>query len=581
MLYELEFNPTKHRSIVTGCSYILTIITIFIVYSGLQQYQQWYRRSKQKAHAVGKFNSPILSRTLRWGRWLNHSFRIPLFSPNIDAKSLLYILLLIVFNAVFILEIPISVYSQQRLLVVNIYYASLRCAILGVANISLAMTLATRNSIIKLLSTKSFDEVMPLHRWHATMGLTEIAIHIFTQIYGLIPVIRTGTFFNAENGDLITGFMAAIGLLCIFLGSREFIRRRYFEVFYISHVFGILLFIGAGFSHQYAVIVFVAPSVFFYFCDRIIRALRTWTSPTRIIDVAVPNQKDITQIVFTKDGHYTKAHPGQFVFVSLNDGTRLSRFVNFFNWHPFTLSEVFSRNVSEVHNHDKETTTTSVHRYSDLDSEIGKRAVVAKKEDGPLQASVHIKGLGNMTRRLHSQASNEPQRLKMRIDGPYGSTATALEMNQVVTFFEAGIGITPSLTMFRDLVDKCAQDPLMVHTTHIYFIWVTASIELAEIFMPQLLQSVHVAYGAINPPQLHFQLYLTTRLPMGMYENPLPHCDVIQGRPNLLEIVTRIDEDHLDSSIAAQVCGPTDFMREVNNSCNARGWRVRQETFEF
>ncbi|KAI8583375.1 hypothetical protein K450DRAFT_268469 [Umbelopsis ramanniana AG] len=581
MLYELEFNPTKHRSIVTGCSYILTVITLFLIYSGLRQYQLWYRRSKQKAHAVGKFNSPILSRTYRWGRWLNHSVRIPLLSPNIDAKSLLYILLLIVFNAVFILEIPIPVYTQQRLPFVNFYYAGLRCAILGVANISLAITLATRNSIIKLISTKSFDEVMPLHRWHATMGLTEIAIHVSTQLYGHFPLFQTGTFFIAENGDLISGFMATIGLLCIFLGSRDYIRRRYFEVFYISHVFGILLFIGAGFTHQYAVIIFVAPSVFLYFSDRIIRAVRTWTSPTKIIDVSAFSQKDITQIVFAKDGLYTKAHPGQFVFVSLNDGTRLSRFVNFFNWHPFTLSEVFYRNVSEVLDHDKETATTTSHHYNDIDSEIGKRTSVVKKEDGPLKASVHIKSLGNMTRRLHCQASNEPQRLKMRIDGPYGSTATALEMNQVVTFFEAGIGITPSLTMFRDLVEKCAHDPLMVHTTHIYFIWVTASIEIAQIFIPQLLQSVHIANGAVNPPKITFQLYLTTRLPMGIYENPLPHCDVIQGRPNSLDIVSRIDDDHLNSSIAAQVCGPADFMREVNNSCNARGWRVRQETFEF
>jgi len=103
-------------------------------------------------------------------------------STNIHTKSLLYILFLIAFNVIFILEIPIAVYSNQRTLIGNLGIASLRCAILGIANISLAMTLATRNSIIKLLSTKSFDEVMPLHRWHASMGLTEIAAHVATQL---------------------------------------------------------------------------------------------------------------------------------------------------------------------------------------------------------------------------------------------------------------------------------------------------------------------------------------------------------------------------------------------------------------
>ena len=275
--------------------------------------------------------------------------------------------------------------------------------------------------------------------------------------------------------------MAAIGLLCIFIGSREYIRRNFFEVFYISHIFGILLFIGAGFVHQYAVIVFLAPSVFLYFSDRIIRAVRTWASPTRIVDVTLPNQQNITQIVFAKDGHYTKSHPGQFVFVSLNNGTRISRFVNFFNWHPFTLSELFVHGVKEeqssTHGNDMEIMTATKERNSDVESNLGNghRPKAVGKVYGPFQASVHIKGLGNMTHRIQRLANNEPQRLRMKVDGPYGSTATALEMNQVVTFFEAGIGITPSLTMFRDLVDKCAHDPLMVHTTHIYFIWVTNS----------------------------------------------------------------------------------------------------------
>lgn len=315
--------------------------------------------------------------------------------------------------------------------------------------------------------------------------ILNFSTHIAYPSYYAFPLLREGAFFTVENGDLVSGFMAAIALVCIFIGSREYIRRNFFEVFYISHIFGILLFIAAGFTHQYAVIIFLAPSVFLYFSDRIIRAVRTWASPTRIVDVTLPNQQDITQIVFAKDGHYAKPHPGQFVFVSLNNGTRISRFVNFFNWHPFTLSELSVHDVKEeqssthgnsTHGNDMEIMSATKERNSDVESNLGKgRPKAVKKVHGPLQASVHIKGLGNMTHRIHRQAINEPQRLRMKVDGPYGSTATALEMNQVVTFFEAGIGITPSLSMFRDLVDKCVRDPLMVHTTHIYFIWVTNS----------------------------------------------------------------------------------------------------------
>jgi hypothetical protein len=79
-----------------------------------------------------------------------------------------------------------------------------------------------------------------------------------------------------------------------------------------------------------------------------------------------------------------------------------------------------------------------------------------------------------MTRWLHATASK--QQLNVKVDGPYGSKALALEVNEVVTFFEAGIGITPSLTMFRDLAEKCITEPLLVQTSSIYFIWVTPSI---------------------------------------------------------------------------------------------------------
>jgi NAD(P)H-flavin reductase len=219
--------------------------------------------------------------------------------------------------------------------------------------------------------------------------------------------------------------------------------------------------------------------VLLHFSDRIIRAVRIRVSPPQSVEIKVPNKQEITQIVFTQDGN-RKPQPGQFVFVSINDGTIFSRFANFFNWHPFTISEVFDRDVRKPESatiaNDKDVSATLGSPSTEHDYEEARNIAVTENVEGPFYASVHIKGVGSETRRLNRQANNEPQCLKVKVDGPYGSSAMALEMNQVVTFFEAGIGITPSLTMFRDLAEKCVRDPLMVHTTHIYFIWAIPNI---------------------------------------------------------------------------------------------------------
>ena len=101
------------------------------------------------------------------------------------------------------------------------------------------------------------------------------------------------------------------------------------------------------------------------------------------------------------------------------------------------------------------------------------------------------------------------------------------------------------------------------------------------VFIPHLLHTMKLASTAIHPPRIGFEIYVTkTDIPNG-YEAPLPYCSVLPGRPVLTDIVARIDHYHKNENVAAHVCGPSEFMREVNNAGNHRGWKIRQETFEF
>lgn len=290
------------------------------------------------------------------------------------------------------------------------------------------------------------------------------------------------TFTLTGQQDRLTGFMSFLSLFIVFIGSREFIRRRFFQLFYMSHVFGVLLFLCVSAAHQYGIIVFLSPAALFYFCDKVIRAVRTHFEPATAVQVdAKPG--GITRVAFTKGGPATRPYPGQFVFVSVNNGTIWSRTVNFFNWHPYTISEVLSNHPIHSDSPSKGIVPSSsalvknVQEVESQDLEKANNAHLEEKVDhGPLRASLYIKDIGRMTHLLHSRAMEDTQRLNVNVDGPYGSSTSALELNEVVVFFEAGIGITPSLTMFRDLAEQCIRTPLLVQTATIHFIWATPSI---------------------------------------------------------------------------------------------------------
>lgn len=166
----------------TACSYWITLIGVFLVFSALYRYKQFQQRARQEHNKNAINPVPIVYRTPAWRRWLNHSIRIPKLTSNISIKSILYISVLVAVNVIFILFTPTKAIHPALPLGHNLESASIRCAHMALANIGVAMLLITRNSILKLVSGKSFDELLPLHRWHGLLGLAEICFHVGVQM---------------------------------------------------------------------------------------------------------------------------------------------------------------------------------------------------------------------------------------------------------------------------------------------------------------------------------------------------------------------------------------------------------------
>lgn len=283
-----------------------------------------------------------------------------------------------------------------------------------------------------------------------------------------------------------SGTIATFGFLIIYLTSFEFIRRNYFEVFYYSHLVGVLMAVGATFAHQYGAIAFLAPGVFLWVVDRAIRFYNSNYTQTETISVEAAANQPFTRIVFRKENLEKNFVPGQYVFLSIRQSQGVRKVFDTLNWHPFTISEIlpaYSKHekdqllergkiseVIKVKDQEKSsdeavssTPTSSPTAVSDTDSDN------TAYSSGV--ASVHIKDLGNMTKRLFANAQTNASQLEVSVDGPFGANNLHFQDFETVILFSAGVGVTPSLTILKDLVERRSKGYSTVRTKTIHFLW--------------------------------------------------------------------------------------------------------------
>jgi hypothetical protein len=248
-------------------------------------------------------------------------------------------------------------------------------------------------------------------------------------------------FGNAKDSlfydmEYQSGTIAAFGFIILYLTSFAFIRRNYFEVFYYSHIIGVLMVIGATFAHQYGAIAFLAPSVFLWVVDRAIRFYDSNYRQTETISVEAAANQPFTRIVFRKENLEKTFVPGQYVFLSIRQSQGVRKVFDALNWHPFTISEIlpaYSQHeknqllergkvseVIKVTDQEKSsdepissTATSSPTAISDNDSEN------TAYSSGV--ATVHIKDLGNMTKRLFANAQSDASQLEVTVKQLFSS----------------------------------------------------------------------------------------------------------------------------------------------------------------
>lgn len=294
-----------------------------------------------------------------------------------------------------------------------------------------------------------------------------------------------------KDWEYITGTVATVAFMLMFLTSLEYIRRNYFEVFYYSHIILVTVSIVFTCWHYNTCFAFFLPPALLWVADRVVRTYKSWVIKATFVQVdqvapQTAKQEGIVRIIFASKA-LRNFKPGQYVFAAMVlNGRKLWEYAN---WHPFTISEVFRGNRTsighEIEEHIvgsgvKDETTkllqkdqrsyNSVSRTDSLPDTLHRRRKFNGIQDDTAMASFHIKALGTKTRDLLNASSVGSRNLQIYVDGLYGPQLPFQDY-PILALFATGIGVTPAMSIIQDILEKRSNGVRTVTTDHIYLTW--------------------------------------------------------------------------------------------------------------
>ncbi|KAG2230323.1 hypothetical protein INT48_002748 [Thamnidium elegans] len=534
----------------------------------------------------------------------DHVVRVPFITEMIPLKHVIGITVFILINAVFIIFAPFALNPGMGFVINAITTMDRRAAFVGMVNWGFVFFLAQRNSILTRMSGLTVEELLPFHRIIARIGLAEFIPHYVWRIwrgYEKNMIVKDALFLDQEQ---TSGAIAMFGFLIMFATSLEYIRRNYFEIFYYCHV--IFMLVGVCFAcwHEPTCFAFFIPALILWFADRVIRSYSSWCLKTTSarVDQVVSNtstQEGIVRVLFSNKNMNT-FKPGQYVFVSIaRTGRKLWKYAN---WHPYTISEVFrvnnhtdsyidERMIDSATNTIKDGKTERIENVSpdsflDIDSLSDTNSLRRRANPLPSDKSVttvgtfHIKALGNKTRDLVKRSAANEQ-LRVIVDGPYGPCLDYQDF-QVLALFSTGIGITPSLAIIKDVLQRRCNGVRTVAVEHIYLTWAIKSTVEIPPFMDMFVYWTELVKNSTQSIYFTANIYVTREHEGPNIFEDLVGFNVIYGqRPKVNIEMDKIKTVNANRRVWAHACGSALFTKTVINEAVCRHFHVHNETFEF
>ncbi|KAL3806863.1 hypothetical protein ACHAXA_004574 [Cyclostephanos tholiformis] len=386
---------------------------------------------------------------------------------------------------------------------------------LAAGNIVFLVVSAIKNSVLTWFLGMAFDQVIVYHQFIGRVTVVTSFIHSCFYFNRLVEFMSDRVYK--------TGFIALMFGIFITISSLNWIRRKYFNVFYWSHI-AFVGFIVCVFLHARGARPFIMVSVASYVVDKVLHMM--WTQlprkTLRIEPVGEGGKTTFVRISKTPLNQLLGRHKvGQWVVVNFPE-------LSLTEWHPFSVAS------------------------------------------GPSQPFIdlYIRALGNHTKSIANyseKCASENRQALIRVDGPYGNLSFNYRRYGSLVLVGGGIGITPLISIIKDIYEKgeAKQFKKLSHCMkNVHLIWIMPHEADAALFLEQLLIYRELSTHEPSLPLLEVSIHITREESAHKIESR----PVFYTRPDIPQMMNECTAKAVEagsSSILIFACGPGSMVNQV------------------
>ncbi|CAN9080908.1 unnamed protein product [Alternaria alternata] len=425
-----------------------------------------------------------------------------------------------------------------------------RCGIIFIANLPLLYLLAAKNQPIKRLTGYSYESLNILHRRVGELVCLEAFLHFLGMVATWYGMLRHLGFTLAKflfNRVVLLGLAALVAYEVIYFTSLGSFRKRWYEVFLGLHI--VLQVAGLVFLwfHHHTSRPYVGVSLAIWVVDRVV--YRMWLKSSTHAATLTVLEDDETLLlsanwqvdaknkiagVLGNNNMKQGWKPNEHIFISVPSLSRKHAIQS----HPFTIFSAAP------------TTQTPSMSTRDDDQEEGKHAWFSLliRPQAP-------SGFTHTLLQHARQSQLSTQHLRIRLDGPYGSSHALdlLESSSTAILVAGGSGIAVAYPLLYALLQPTLlqHDPETTTSSSktmrkVKLLWITHSPD-HRLWIPEDKLKELEDWGAdvvISPPTS------------------------LVGRPDAGGIVGEwVEEEEEGKRSGVVVSGPDGLVRDVRNKC--------------
>ncbi|KAG2346595.1 hypothetical protein BDR05DRAFT_794213 [Suillus weaverae] len=413
------------------------------------------------------------------------------------------------------------------------------------SQIPFVYALATKNNIIGMMVGVGYEKLNFLHRLVGKLMVIGANVHFIGYVY---QWSLAGNIYEKLAEDSIRwGIVALVCLDLLGFCSTEYVRSKSYNLFIVSHVVSLIIFLFAACYHEPACVPYVIAACVFYMLDHVVRAVKTRVTTAKLRPLP---ELGITRVEVPSINAGWRA--GQHVRLRV-----LSSSMGWWGWsevHPFTIANV---------------------------AETSDGMVLMCKKTGRWTGS-----LFNMAQTAsYGETGMEVGRdVRVMVEGPYGGVGhTVMSSYSGAIFVVGGSGVSFALSAVPDLIQTA---------THVKVIDIVWSVQDPSCLTPLLpLFTTLVQKSPSTRVNVHIFYTRATSTPFdGMY---LPQgITLIPGRPKLEKLLSAAITNTISAGgingLFVGVCGPVSLANstaravkdsDVRLSTVVGGVKLHEETF--